>query len=43
MARIIFGISLFLVVAYTIGYFIVRFKKSKESDSEDQTPLQVDT
>lgn len=41
MARIVFGIALFLVVAYTIGYFIVRFKKSGKNGGQDRTPLQV--
>lgn len=39
MPRIILGILIFGVLAYTIGYFKARFQNSKKADGSDRTAL----
>lgn len=41
MARIILGILLFCVVAYTIGYFIILFKKPIRNDGKPKTAIEI--
>ncbi|TDB68267.1 hypothetical protein [Arundinibacter roseus] len=41
MARILIGIVLFCILAYTIGYFMVWFQKPVKSDGTPKTPFEV--
>lgn len=41
MARIILGILLFCVLAYTIGYFVTLFQKPLKEDGRPKTTFEV--
>jgi heme/copper-type cytochrome/quinol oxidase subunit 2 len=41
MSRIVLGAILFFIVAYTIGYFIILFKKPVKEDGTPKTAFQV--
>jgi hypothetical protein len=41
MARIFLGAILFSIVAYTIGYFLVRFNTPLRKDGTPKTPFEV--
>lgn len=40
MPRIILGIIVFGILAFTIGYFKARFQNSKKVDGSDRTALE---
>lgn len=41
MARILTGILIFCILAYTIGYFVVHFKKPLKENGSPKTPFEV--
>lgn len=41
MARIILGILLFCIVAYTIGYFMILFKKPLNKNGSPKTAFEA--
>ena len=41
MARIVLGAILFFIIAYTIGYFIILYKKPVKEDGTPKTAFEV--